>query len=153
MEPWPWATDQPPCSMKPAGGNSGNNFSTSLSPPPPGSGWTPQRLNYTRSQKTRMDIDTGDRDGPLRAQRQVDKGGERCRGDQRWLACSLSLSIQKHLLQLTWSFFGGQEDASKLADANLSISVTPGQLHGQMTCAEGHSGPMLRRTLAWSKAY
>lgn len=81
MEVWPWATDQPPCSMKPAGGNSGNNFSTSFSPPTPSSGWTPQRLNYTRNQKTRMDIDTGDRDQPLRAQRQVDKGGERRRGD------------------------------------------------------------------------
>lgn len=63
------------------------------------------------------------------------------------------LSIQEHLLHLAWSLFGGQEDANKLEDANLSISVTPGQLHGQMTCAEGHASPMLRRTLAWSKAH
>lgn len=64
----------------------------------------------------------------------------------------MSLSIQEHLLQLAWSLFGGQEDANKLEDASLSIYVTPGQLHGQVTCAVTQA-LCSEEPLAWSKAH
>ena len=65
--------DQPPCSV-PASRRELRKYLRYL--PVLSHSWqwlAPQRLNYTRNQKTRMNTDAGDRDRPLRAQRQVDR--------------------------------------------------------------------------------
>lgn len=106
----------------------GNKHPISFSSHSPNGGLDPPLAKLHQKSETKMATDADGGHQPLRAQSQVDKGGERTQRSQQEMSGLLAapLPLQKSMLQLrqsklSWSFFGVKKVLCKQEDAILSM--------------------------------